>query len=444
MTNLKLRLMTNIRLMTDSIEIPSVVQEKEAEVFEKIRNASGTSTSTSDAGAHFFDKAESQRETSTSTIEADTLNSEKNNSGKIRKFHVRRNISIGIAAAFAFFCILMISNPVLAEDVPVIDHIFAQVGEKMGFAGDYSDYAKPLSDEKSSEVSTSNTDKTDSKYSKTVDGNTITLSEVYCNDNALYVSMEIKSKDKFPDTLKWPVTGKQYIFLDGRDSTISFSFYGNPVHLYNAEVDGEFLDENTYIGVFRFPFKVLKDDPDANPEHHDVAVPKDSEITASLHISEIYSYLPVEEQKNESGVKSIINVSKNWWVEGPWDFEISAQVDSSKTIEKTVGNAEDYGVITLKKSPFEITADYQFTKPDDYAFAMLDQNGKLLLRGGIFGADLESYPIADYDTSEVTVYVFDYNKFFDDLKGKGLTGEDMRTLYDQNALWKETVDLSSK
>lgn len=39
---------------------------------------------------------------------------------------------------------------------------------------------------------------------KTVDGTTVTLSEVYCNEMALYLSMTIHTEDKFPDTFITP------------------------------------------------------------------------------------------------------------------------------------------------------------------------------------------------------------------------------------------------
>ena len=38
--------------------------------------------------------------------------------------------------------------------------------------------------------------KDNESYSKTVDGTTVTLSEVYCNEMALYLSMTIHTEDK--------------------------------------------------------------------------------------------------------------------------------------------------------------------------------------------------------------------------------------------------------
>ena len=98
-----------------------------------------------------------------------------------------------------------------------------------------------------------NADKTkdNESYSKTVDGTTVTLSEVYCNEMALYLSMTIHTEDKFPDTF---ITsdGKPNIKLS-ENSTVKYDYMDEKSNLFNAYLDGKMLDDNTYAGVLRIP-----------------------------------------------------------------------------------------------------------------------------------------------------------------------------------------------
>ena len=74
-----------------------------------------------------------------------------------------------------------------------------------------------------------NADKTkdNESYSKTVDGTTVTLSEVYCNEMALYLSMTIHTEDKFPDTFITP-DGKPNIKLS-ENSTVKYDYMDEKV-----------------------------------------------------------------------------------------------------------------------------------------------------------------------------------------------------------------------
>ena len=195
-----------------------------------------------------------------------------------KKFKAVYKTALGLTAAAAVFSTVCITNPAFAENIPLVGNVFKQLGNSLGFYGDYSKYAKQLTEsaegaqsadadgsqegssnsqnvqvEDQNTTENHNADKTkdDQSYSKTVDGTTVTLSEVYCNELALYLSMTIHTEDKFPDTF---ITseGKPNIKLS-ENSTVKYDYMDGKSNLFNAYLDGKMLDDNTYAGVLRIP-----------------------------------------------------------------------------------------------------------------------------------------------------------------------------------------------
>ena len=195
-----------------------------------------------------------------------------------KKFRTVYKAALGMTAAAAVFSTVCITNPAFAENIPLVGNVFKQLGNSLGFYGDYSKYAKQLTDstedarsadadgsqegssnsqnvqvEDQNTTENHNADKTkdDQSYSKTVDGTTVTLSEVYCNELAMYLSMTIHTEDKFPDTFI-RFDGKPDIKLS-ENSTVKYDYMDGKSNLFNAYLDGKMLDDNTYAGVLRIP-----------------------------------------------------------------------------------------------------------------------------------------------------------------------------------------------
>ena len=215
------------------------------------------------------------------SIEKSTGSSGKKSTGTAKshkKFKAVYKTALGLTAAAAVFSAVCITNPAFAENIPLVGNVFKQLGNSLGFYGDYSKYAKQLTasaedtlsaDADGSQESSSNSqnaqsedqnttennnaDKTkdNESYSKTVDGTTVTLSEVYCNEMALYLSMTIHTEDKFPDTF---ITsdGKPNVKLS-ENSTVKYDYMDGKSNLFNVYLDGKMLDDNTYAGVLRIP-----------------------------------------------------------------------------------------------------------------------------------------------------------------------------------------------
>ena len=97
------------------------------------------------------------------------------------------------AAALAVGFIVCVTNPVMARELPLIGGIFEQLQDKVSFFGNFSDKATsleesaaPTSDtEKLPETSSADETPRETVFTKTQDGLTITLSEIYANDLTL-------------------------------------------------------------------------------------------------------------------------------------------------------------------------------------------------------------------------------------------------------------------
>ncbi len=146
-----------------------------------------------------------------------------------KKFHKKRlyKAVAGVAAAGAIFSTVCITNPAWAEDIPLIGSVFARIGASLGFAGDYEKYASNL-EEQEENTETINQekskDKKDSVYSKTSNGVTITMNEVYCNDTAMNLAFTIESEELFPDTMINENNGIPLIYFDaGTEMPLSYN-----------------------------------------------------------------------------------------------------------------------------------------------------------------------------------------------------------------------------
>lgn len=165
----------------------------------------------------------------------------------------------GLAAAAAVFLGICVGNPAFAARIPLVGHVFETVGGTMGFSGDYREYAKPLEDTDTAE--TAGNDGGASLYRQTKNGVSITLSEIYCNDEALYISMVIESEEPLPQTLAME-NGQS--LLDLYESTLSFDYIGRECQLGAgcSGLEGRYVDDCTYAGVLRFDLNAASDEAD--------------------------------------------------------------------------------------------------------------------------------------------------------------------------------------
>ena len=265
-------------IMQADFPLPKQAEDAKNEAFARIREMAAASGNVENAENIVRRLPEKSTEKST---KKSTGSSGKKSAGEAKshkKFKAVYKTALGLTAAAAVFSTVCITNPAFAENIPLVGNVFKQLGNSLGFYGDYSKYAKQLTDstedarsadadgsqegsnnsqnvqaEDQNTTENNNADKTkdNESYSKTVDGTTVTLSEVYCNEMALYLSMTIHTEDKFPDTF---ITsdGKPNIKLS-ENSTVKYDYMDGKSNLFNAYLDGKMLDDNTYAGVLRIP-----------------------------------------------------------------------------------------------------------------------------------------------------------------------------------------------
>ena len=261
-------------IMQAEFPLPKQAEDAKNEAFARIREMaadSGNVENTENMVRRLTEKSTKKSTGSSGKKSSVTAKSHK-------KFKAVYKTALGLTAAAAVFSTVCITNPAFAENIPLVGNVFKQLGNSLGFYGDYSKYAKQLTEsaegaqsadadgsqegssnsqnvqvEDQNTTENHNADKTkdDQSYSKTVDGTTVTLSEVYCNELAMYLSMTIHTEDKFPDTFIRS-DGKPDIKLS-ENSTVKYDYMDGKSNLFNAYLDGKMLDDNTYAGVLRIP-----------------------------------------------------------------------------------------------------------------------------------------------------------------------------------------------
>lgn len=312
----------------------------------------------------------------------------------------------GLAAAAAAFSGVCIVNPAFAAQIPLVGHVFEELGESLGFSGDFSKYAKTLEEPGSVDAagtgengtggagesganggnSTGSTgesgtdgDRMDGTsgtavstgdngkmlYTQTHDGMTVTLSEVYCNDVALYVSMIIRSEDKFPETMTWNDNTPMIRLLR---STMKFSYNSENQNLFGVEdcLDGKMIDEYTYAGVLRFDLSYTVDTSDAdgfNEAYYefleDLGVTEEEIDNSPEEAAEkIRNLLGIDEIND----KTIAEAGGPDWK----DYESSVEIPDSFTVDFTIpqiiGNKPE---AQLPEMPEDIRAEYEQAMKDN-------------------------------------------------------------------------------
>ena len=462
--------------------LPEQAEAAKNEAFAKIREmaaASERQESTKDTYSEENRKVESLEINKYSQDDrefADNSNSTRSH----RKFKTIYKTVLGMTAAAAVFSAVCITNPAFAENIPLVGNVFERIGNSLGFSGDFSKYATPLEDENSStEVGSTQNEKeqntssdnrntnatesenveaenTDSKWSQTYNGTTLTVSEVYCNDTALYISLIISMEEKIPNTLLTE-DGTPWINLNNGSIWMKCDFNDGDM-LVNAPLDGQLIDDHTFAGVLRIDNTEFTYDfageqrfneawekfwkekgiddvynatneemaaaigiedaenvtiedavaagaPDEKDYLKEIKVP--DQFTMELSFPQIVGMLPEEETTtpeipqelrderdqavadaglNEDDYENFTeeqqetlrlidqemynkytklypdvnkhpNKYENWWVDGDWDFTIPVEKNDAQTVIKEIQavDSEGNGVISLTKTPFEIT-----------------------------------------------------------------------------------------
>jgi hypothetical protein len=378
-------------------------------------------------------------------------------------------IAGGMAAVLAVGFVFCAINPVMAKNIPVVGGLFEILQDNVSFFGDFSDHATTLeavdgTKTDSSETDGAKTDHTnnDAIYTKTADGLTITCSEVYANSQAIYVTMQFKSDKPFPETETGAESGTPVIDLD-MTGGVDFNSEASPV--IDGQVEGKFLDDNTYACIFRYDLaEAAKDYTEYNEKYNEMTQQvmdemgitqadlddqtdegyalleefinklserggeyqkyiKDIDIpdTFNLHldITKVRG-LEANYQWSEEDEKKYGTDAGYYKYEGDWSFDIPVTVDDSQTevMELNDTNDEGIGLKSVIRTPYELTVNelYEDGSDSDCFMVALDANGNKLPYNDSTG-NCNNFTIQDRDISTVDIYILDYTQYMDELKG---------------------------
>lgn len=245
------------------------------------------------------------------------------------------------AACISLVFTLGAINPALAAKLPIIGSIFKVIEKNVESPGDYSKYATSLN-----EVVSDN-------------GIKVTLSDILCDGEGLYVTYKIESKEPF----KYELDGNEPLdsdqFLENEEYH-KVSFSDNELVMGKVSgLDGKFIDEHTFIGMKKYYLKLLGKEI---PDNFDFEV-KITSITT--HISD--------------------NNSKNQNYNGNWAFKVPVKVDKSisKNIDINYKTDNGFSLDSIIITPFSVVINS--TNPDNeyYNIKVIDdKNRKLKSDGG--------------------------------------------------------------
>ena len=407
-------------------------------------------------------------------------------------------IAGGMAAVLAVGFVFCAINPVMAKNIPVVGGLFEILQDNVSFFGDFSDHATTLEAVDGTKTDSSETDgakngntNSDAVYTKTADGLTITCSEVYANSQAIYVTMQFKSATPFPETETLAENGTPVIDLD-MTGGVDFNPDASPV--IDGQVEGQFLDDNTYACIFRYDLaEAAKDYTEYSEKYNEMTQQvldemgitlddlddqtdegyalleeftnkvserggeyqkyiKEIEIpdTFNLHldITKVKG-LEANYQWSEEDEKKYGTDAGYYKYEGDWSFDIPVTVDDSQTevLELNDTNDAGIGLKSVIRTPYELTVNelYKEGSNSDCFMVALDANGNTLPYNESTG-NCNNFAIQDRDISTVDIYFLDYVQYMDELKGQQNfdnptkeDGQKWKKLLEENAKYHKTL-----
>ena len=136
--------------------------------------------------------------------------------------------------------------------------------------------------------------------------------------------------------------------------------------------------------------------------------------------------------------------------EGDWSFDIPVTVDDSQTEVMELNDTNDAGIglRSVIRTPYELTVNelYEEGSNSNCFMAALDANGNKLPYNDSVG-NCNIFTIQDRDISTVDIYILDYMQYMDELKGEDNynnnenkpEGQKWSDLLDQYAKYHKTL-----
>lgn len=261
---------------------------------------------------------------------------------RLNKF---RKIAI---ASIVLVCGIGMFTPSIAAKLPFIGSVFESIEKNIYFPGNFSQYATSVNE---------------TAYSN---GIGITLSEVLCDGQSLYVTYVVENEEPFKNT-SWG-NGKK---LDMNQLIIADSY--SKVDFSNKELDstgfagleGKFIDEHTFVGVQKYHLTSL-----------DADIPDEFELKTKIVNIDNYA----------------VNVNeKDYEVSGTWAFKIPVKVNRELKKNVDVKGIENnfIKIDSISITPFDMIVDVEYKKGiwSEYTVRVYDENNKTLKYGQTIASD---------------------------------------------------------
>lgn len=394
-----------------------------------------------------------------------------------------KKISVGIGSAAAVFALMVtfcVMNPVLASGIPVLGGIFSRIADIFSF-GQLPGEDTVVLYQEDGDVSKNEEGVRDTTvYQKTSGDITITLTEEYATNQAVYIGVNVKNAQAFPEMALF-TDGTQCLSLK---TVEQYSFRSDTIQSLRL-IEGKFVDAQTFEGILRIDYSEINKDERKYIQAYEEAIAAGEELlltsenyaqyvdeyeipqtfTMKLDISNIVGDLaqplpfPSEGQKSGEELDNMSdeewqaymktlpqecfdypNKYENWWQEGSWSYDLTiTQKDSaSRVIEVNQTNEAGIGVRSIELSAVEMTLNT--TEGEDIIAVALDANGNKI-EGGYSSNTLA---IAGHDISKVYIYICDYDAYMDEIKRYGIPGNDLdrsfQEVLEERALFKTVVE----
>ncbi len=357
-----------------------------------------------------------------------------------------------MAASFALMIVFCAANPALAAKLPIMGSFFKEVEEKVSYKGDYSSRSEKLIPESGTEEGTEESAEAESPYVQTDNGATISLGEIYCNDMALYIGIQIKTEEPLSKEFIEESMGQWDYSTIGIHSTatadvaesvgLAFSDgLGMPSPYF---IEGAFEDDCTFTGIIRIDASEFVEDltPDydgeitvENWDEHFRRIGMPDKFQYQLSIDKIFDSYTWTGDYDHPGE----HIQIPECIEGNWNFTLDIKKDNSDCIVKEINERDEngFGIAKNTKTPYEIQAEAILPEGEsmaDYFVAIRDAQGKPLESQGGYA---EIYNIYQRDVSKVTVYICDYVTYMDEGKAENWENLPEKAVYAKEITFEE-------
>lgn len=379
-----------------------VIDAKMQQAYEMIREKSRTKNNGTDNGVTENKPARIVK------IRKEDTTRHKNGNAAWRKVF----IALGsMAAILCVTCIFCVMNPVMAREIPFLGNIFGKIADIYTFG--------KLPEEGTVNLLAEN------DLVSTDGGITISITEEYASNQALYIGVKVENEQVFPEMVATIDKGEQFIKARTLED---YSF--NPGQRKDRRyIEGKFVDEHTFIGSIRVDYDNLGwqlEEAEDIPESYTMELEiveiastlKDVEIPEEYDISdEEFEQMTEEEQTAyfNSLPKAWYGIEyQSWHQAGTWHFTIpvSRTDENIRTIEVDQYNDAGVGVENIEISSMEMTVHTVIPDEASLYTVVFDANGGQIVNQNSSNAGFAMLTDG-HDISTVSVYFCDLDSYFE-------------------------------